>query len=172
MKTIVQWSRDNLILLHTLKTIVRWREDNCPVLQFLWRRLSSAHYFVKTIFQCSYFLHFYHFLMKTIGQCFIFCEDNCTSAHVDNFTSVDNFTIPRVEQLLLHTINWKDGLTQKKSCQNATIVLSILMKNRIDPSNFFNFWVWPLKIFEVKGGQYAKKLEFGQTKIILLNKLF
>ena len=32
--------------------------------------------------------------MKTIGQCFIFCEDNCTGAHVDNFTSVDNFTIP------------------------------------------------------------------------------
>ena len=94
MKTIVHWSRDNLILLNTLKTIVQWCEDNCPVLQFLWRRLSSAHYFVKTIFQCSYFLHFYHFLMKTIRQCFIFCEDNCTSAHVDNFTCEDNFTIP------------------------------------------------------------------------------
>ena len=61
---------------------------------FLWRQLSGAHYFVKTIFQCSYFLHFYHFLMKTIRQCFISCGDNCTSARVDNFTSVDNFTIP------------------------------------------------------------------------------
>ena len=67
-----------------------------------------------------------------------------------------------------NTINRKVGLTQKKRCQNAAIFLGILMKNGIDPSNFFHFSVWPLKIFEVKGGQYAKKLEFGQTKIILL----
>ena len=46
------------------------------------------------------------------------------------------------------------------------------MKNGIDPSNFLNFWVWPLKIFEVKGGQYAKKLEFGQTKKISIYQLF
>ena len=78
-----------------------WRQFSSGVktivqcFSFLWRQLSGAHYFAKTIFQCSYFLHFYHFLMKTIRQCFISCEDNCTSARVDNFTSVDNFTIPR-----------------------------------------------------------------------------
>ena len=60
----------------------------------------------------------------------------------------------------------------KKSCRNAAIVLSIVMKNGIDPWNLFNFWVWPLKIFEVKGGQYAKKLEFGQTKKISIYQLF
>ena len=38
------------------------------------------------------------------------------------------------------------------------------MKNQIDPSNLLHFSVWPLKIFEVKGGQDAKKLEFGQTE--------
>ena len=50
------------------------------------------------------------------------------------------------------TVNWKVGLTPKKRCRNATIVLSIFMKNEIDPSNFFHFSVWPLKIFEFKGG--------------------
>ena len=35
-----------------------------------------------------------------------------------------------------YTINWKVGLTKKKSCRNATIVLSILIKNRIDPLIF------------------------------------
>ena len=58
---------------------------------------------------------------------------------------------------LLNTVNWKVGLTQKKRCRNATIVLSILMKNRIEPLYLLHFSVWPLKIFEVKGGQYAKK---------------
>ena len=37
------------------------------------------------------------------------------------------------------TINWKVGVTQKKSCQDAAIVLSILVKNEIDPLNFLNF---------------------------------
>ena len=64
----------------------------------------------------------------------------------------------------LTTINWKVSLTKKKRCRNAAIVLSILMKNGNDPSNFFHFSVWPFKIFEVKGGQFAKKLELGQTK--------
>ena len=50
--------------------------------------------------------------------------------------------------------------------------LSILKENRIDPSILSNFWVGPLKIFEVKGRQYAKKLEFGQTKKISLYQLF
>ena len=70
------------------------------------------------------------------------------------------------------TVNLKVGLTQKKRCKNAAILLSILMKNRIDFSNFFNFSVWPLKIFEVKGGQYAKKLKVGQTKIFCIYQLF
>ena len=72
----------------------------------------------------------------------------------------------------LYTINWKDGLTPKKNCQNAAIVLSILMKNEINPWNFLQFSVWPLKIFEVKGGQHANKLEFGQTKKISIYQLF
>ena len=42
----------------------------------------------------------------------------------------------------------------------------------MDQLNFFHFSVWPLKIFEVKEGQYAKKLEFGQTKKISLYQLF
>ena len=46
------------------------------------------------------------------------------------------------------------------------------MKNQIDPSNLLHFSVWPLKIFEVKGGQDAKKLEFGQTEKKLLYQLF
>ena len=79
---------------------------------------------------------------------------------------------PQLFATAIHVINWKVGLTQKKRCRNATIVLSVLMKNRIDPSNFFHFSVWPLKIFEVKGGQYAKKLEFGQMKKISIHQFF
>ena len=91
-----------------------------------------------------------------------------SSSNIQNFLKIAGFCIV----LILHTINWKVGLTQKKSCRNAIIVLSILMINKIDPMNFFNFWVWPLKIFEVKGGQHAEKLEFGQTKKISIYQLF
>ena len=34
--------------------------------------------------------------------------------------------------VILNTVNWKVGLTQKKRCRNAAIVLSILMKNMIN----------------------------------------
>ena len=33
------------------------------------------------------------FTLKTISQCSSICEDNCTSAQEDNFTSEDNFPI-------------------------------------------------------------------------------
>ena len=71
-----------------------------------------------------------------------------------------------------YTTDWKVGLTQKKRCRNAAIVLSILMKSGIDPSNFLHFSVWPLKIFEVKGGRYAKKLEFGQKNFFRYTNFF
>ena len=72
----------------------------------------------------------------------------------------------------LDTINWKVGLTQKERCGNAAIVLSILMKNWTDHENFFHFSVWPLKIFEVKGGQFAKKVGIWPNKKKSLYQLF
>ena len=57
-----------------MKTIVHWCEDNLAVPYFLWRQSSSAPFF-------SIFLNF---LWRQLYYCYLFCEDNCTSAHEDN----------------------------------------------------------------------------------------
>ena len=64
-------------------------------------------------------------------------EQACTQDDYARFEM--KYNVGRYGQHSLFTINWKVGLTQKKSCRNATIVLSILMKNRINSSNFSNF---------------------------------
>ena len=104
VKTICQclcFSEDNCPVLWRQLGSAHFRGDNCPL---IWRQFGSALFSVKTIFQCSIFLHFSPFLVKTIVllllilwrqlyYCYLFCEDNCTSAHEDNFTSEDNCTI-------------------------------------------------------------------------------
>ena len=74
LKTIIQCSEDNLAVFIIEKTIVHWSEDNLAVPYFLWRQSSSAPFF-------SIFLNF---LWRQLYYCYLFCENNCTSAHEDN----------------------------------------------------------------------------------------
>ena len=86
------FSEDNCPVLWRQLGSAHFRGDNCPL---IWRQFGSALFSVKTIFQCFIFLHFSPFLVKTIVlllyilwrqlyYCYLFCEDNCTSAHEDN----------------------------------------------------------------------------------------
>ena len=94
VKTIVHCSEDNYAVLILEETIVHWSEDNLTVPYFLWRQSSSAPFLVKTIVLLLLIL------WRQLYYCYLFCEDNCTSAHEDNFTSEDDCTIsPLVPQL-------------------------------------------------------------------------
>ena len=124
LKTICQclcFSEDNCPVLWRQLGSAHFRGDNCPL---IWRQFGSALFSVKTIFQCSIFLYFSQFFVKTIVllllilwrqlyYCYLFCEDNCTSAHEDNFTSEDNCTISHEIGLMKNTRH--EGIASEKS---------------------------------------------------------
>ena len=129
VKTICQclcFSEDNCPVLWRQLGSAQFRGDNCPR---IWRQFGSALFSVKTIFQCSIFHHFSPFLVKTIVLLllilwrqlyywYLFCEDNCTSAHEDNFTSEDNCTISHI-----------------KSIQDLNLRLQLWLQNKDEPLN-------------------------------------
>ena len=73
---------------------------------------------------------------------------------------------------IMHTINWKVSLTLKKCCRNAAIVLSILIKNRIDHSIFLKFLSWASQDIWGQRRPTCKKVGIWPNKKITIHQLF